>query len=137
MALPSLPIRDTGSPLALDARNLAALKQQAKAAPGESLRAAAGQFEALFMQMLLKSMRDALPQDGPFDSPPTPGSANGVGSRSPTRTPPQSQAGRAAMAEGRPRGRAQEAPTSGTWETGSTKSGGNSHPVRMGKAPPR
>ena len=68
MALPSLPIRDTGSPLALDARNLATLKQQAKAAPGESLRAAAGQFEALFMQMLLKSMRDALPQDGPFAS---------------------------------------------------------------------
>jgi flagellar protein FlgJ len=68
MALPSLPIGDTGSTLALDARNLAALKQQAKAAPGESLRAAAGQFEALFMQMLLKSMRDALPQDGPFAS---------------------------------------------------------------------
>ena len=68
MALPSLPIGDTGSALALDARNLAALKQQAKAAPGESLRAAAGQFEALFMQMLLKSMRDALPQDGPFAS---------------------------------------------------------------------
>ena len=68
MALPSLPIGDAGSALALDARNLAALKQQAKAAPGESLRAAAGQFEALFMQMLLKSMRDALPQDGPFAS---------------------------------------------------------------------
>jgi flagellar protein FlgJ len=28
----------------------------------------AGQFEALFMQMLLKSMREALPQDGPFAS---------------------------------------------------------------------
>jgi flagellar protein FlgJ len=68
MALPSLPIGDTGSALALDSRNLAALRQQAKAAPGESLRAAAGQFEALFMQMLLKSMRDALPQDGPFAS---------------------------------------------------------------------
>ena len=68
MALPSLPIRDTGTPLALDARNLASLKQQAKAAPGESLRAVAGQFEALFMQMLLKSMREALPQDGPFAS---------------------------------------------------------------------
>ena len=34
----------------------------------EKKRDAAGQFEALFMQMLLKSMRQALPQDGPLGS---------------------------------------------------------------------
>lgn len=34
----------------------------------EALRAAARQFEALFMQMVLKAMRDATPQNGLFDS---------------------------------------------------------------------
>jgi flagellar protein FlgJ len=68
MALQNLVTRDLASAMALDARGLSGLKQQAKQAPGEALRAAAGQFEALFMQMLLKSMRDALPQDGPFSS---------------------------------------------------------------------
>jgi flagellar protein FlgJ len=68
MALSNLATRDAAGALAMDSRGLAALRQQAKAAPGESLRAVAGQFEALFMQMLLKSMREALPQDGPFAS---------------------------------------------------------------------
>ena len=68
MALTNLATRDAAGALAMDSRGLAALRQQAKAAPGESLRAVAGQFEALFMQMLLKSMREALPQDGPFAS---------------------------------------------------------------------
>lgn len=68
MALSNLATRDAAGALAMDSRGLAALRQQAKAAPAESLRAVAGQFEALFMQMLLKSMREALPQDGPFAS---------------------------------------------------------------------
>ncbi|MFN3883345.1 MAG: flagellar assembly peptidoglycan hydrolase FlgJ [Rhodocyclaceae bacterium] len=34
----------------------------------QALKAAAQQFEALFLQMVLKSMRAALPADGPFDS---------------------------------------------------------------------
>jgi flagellar protein FlgJ len=68
VALSNLATRDAAGALAMDSRGLAALRQQAKAAPGESLRAVAGQFEALFMQMLLKSMREALPQDGPFAS---------------------------------------------------------------------
>jgi len=59
---------DAARMVALDTRGLAGLRQQAKSAPDTALRAAAGQFEALFMQMLLKSMRDALPQDGPFAS---------------------------------------------------------------------
>jgi flagellar protein FlgJ len=68
MALQNLAAADVSGQLAVDARALAGLKAQSKTAPGEALRAAAGQFEALFMQMLLKSMRDALPQEGPFAS---------------------------------------------------------------------
>ncbi len=59
---------DPSGQLALDANALASLKAQAKTAPGEALGKAAGQFEALFLQMLLKQMRDALPQDGPLSS---------------------------------------------------------------------
>ena len=56
------------APLALDASALSALKHQAKDSPKAALSAAAGQFEALFVQMLLKSMREALPQDGMLQS---------------------------------------------------------------------
>lgn len=48
--------------LAADARSLEALRSQAKTDPDKALKQAASQFEALFMQMLLKSMRDAVPQ---------------------------------------------------------------------------
>jgi len=54
--------------LAVDANALSQLKAKAKSAPDQALAQAAGQFEALFMQMLLKSMREALPQDGPLSS---------------------------------------------------------------------
>lgn len=54
--------------LALDARNLAQLRTQAKQAPDQALKAAAQQFESLFLNMMLKSMREATPQDGMFDS---------------------------------------------------------------------
>src|ERR1700742_4131315 len=67
MALASTSTDVSGS-FALDANALGALKEQAKSDPRAALKAAAGQFEALFMQMLLKSMRDALPQDGAFAS---------------------------------------------------------------------
>ena len=53
--------------LAIDAQSLAALRAQAKTSPDVALGKAANQFEALFIQMLLKSMRDSLPQDGIFD----------------------------------------------------------------------
>ena len=42
MALHNLAPTDASRAMALDARGLSALKQQAKAAPGEALRAAAG-----------------------------------------------------------------------------------------------
>jgi len=59
---------DVSGQIALDANALASLKLQAKSDPKKALSAAAGQFEALFMQMLLKSMREALPKDGPLES---------------------------------------------------------------------
>lgn len=54
--------------LAVDSKSLDALKVQAKQAPDKALASAAKQFEAVFMNMLLKSMRDATPQEGMFDS---------------------------------------------------------------------
>ncbi len=53
--------------LAFDARSLDALRYQSKQDPQAALKQAAGQFEALFMQQLLKSMRDAMPRSGMFD----------------------------------------------------------------------
>ena len=50
--------------VALDARALDGLKAQAKAAPDKALRQAAGQFETVFMDMLMKSMRATLAQKG-------------------------------------------------------------------------
>lgn len=54
--------------LAADSQSLEALRAQAKQAPDKALVSAAKQFEAVFMNMMLKSMRDATPQDGMFDS---------------------------------------------------------------------
>lgn len=51
-----------------DVSGLATLKHQAKAGGAASNKAVAKQFEALFLQMVLKSMRDATPHEGLFDS---------------------------------------------------------------------
>ena len=59
---------DLTSKLALDAKGLGELKQSAKAGSPEALKSAATQFEAMFINMMMKSMRDATPQDGPLDS---------------------------------------------------------------------
>lgn len=59
---------DLSGQLALDVQGLSRLKLEAKQPSGESLRKAAEQFEALFLNMMLKSMREATPQDGMFDS---------------------------------------------------------------------
>ncbi len=61
-------IGDLQGGLAIDLQSLGALRAQAKTAPDAALGKAASQFEALFIQMLLKSMRDSLPQDGILDS---------------------------------------------------------------------
>lgn len=54
--------------LAIDAQALDKLRLEANKAPDKALKAAAQQFESVFMNMMLKSMRDATPQDGMFDS---------------------------------------------------------------------
>jgi len=54
--------------LAVDAKALESLKHQAKASPQQATRQAAQQFEAMFMNMLLKSMREALPNSDPLAS---------------------------------------------------------------------
>jgi flagellar protein FlgJ len=54
--------------LAIDGRSLNALKGGAGKASPDAVRQAAKQFEALFMSMMLKSMRDALPSEDPFAS---------------------------------------------------------------------
>lgn len=59
---------DLSSRLAFDSQGLGGLKQAAKAGSPEALKSAATQFEAMFINMMMKSMRDATPQDGPMDS---------------------------------------------------------------------
>lgn len=54
--------------LAIDVKDVSELRQAAKQNSPEALKAAAKQFEALFMNMVMKSMREASPQDGIFDS---------------------------------------------------------------------
>lgn len=54
--------------LAIDGQSLAQLRAQAKSSPDQALKAAAQQFESVFMNMMLKSMREATPQDGMMDS---------------------------------------------------------------------
>lgn len=55
--------------LALNPQGLDGLRSQAKMHGGrESVRAAAEQFESYFLQMMLRSMRQTLSQDGLFDS---------------------------------------------------------------------
>ncbi len=59
---------DLSTRLAIDAQGLGNLRLKAKQAPDQALKQAAQQFESLFMNMMLKSMRDATPQNGLFDS---------------------------------------------------------------------
>lgn len=59
---------DVSSGLALDANSLNNLKQASKDSSLEAIKGVATQFEALFVNMMLKSMRDATPQDGVFDN---------------------------------------------------------------------
>lgn len=54
--------------LAFDANSLNNLKVSAKENSPEAIKEVAKQFEAVFINMVIKSMRLATPQDGPFDS---------------------------------------------------------------------
>ena len=56
------------SSFVLDSRTTANLRQALKDDPRAGLRQAAQQFEGMLLQMMLKSMREAMPQDGLLDS---------------------------------------------------------------------
>ncbi|TFW25033.1 flagellar assembly peptidoglycan hydrolase FlgJ [Duganella callida] len=59
---------DLSGKFALDVKDMGSLKQQARAGSPEALKTAATQFEAMFVNMMMKSMRDATPQDGMMNS---------------------------------------------------------------------
>lgn len=59
---------DLSSRFALDVQGMNQLKLEAKQPNREALEKTARQFEALFLNMMLKSMREATPQEGMFDS---------------------------------------------------------------------
>lgn len=72
MALPSAPTSlsaGTANTLAADARSLDALKYAAGNNDPQAVRAAAKQFESLFMRELIKSMREATMKSGLLDGP--------------------------------------------------------------------
>ena len=59
---------DLTQTLAADAKSMNDMRTLARTSPREGVRVAAQQFEAYFLQMVMKSMRDATPSDGLFDS---------------------------------------------------------------------
>ncbi len=59
---------DLTNRFALDVQGFDAMRAAANASPQQGVKAAAKQFDAVFTQMMLKSMRDATPSDGPLDS---------------------------------------------------------------------
>ncbi|MCQ4347298.1 flagellar assembly peptidoglycan hydrolase FlgJ [Pseudomonas stutzeri] len=63
-----MSVADLGSQFALDLQGLQRLKQSARHDPQQGLGEASRQFEALLLQMMLKSMREAGPQSGLLDS---------------------------------------------------------------------
>jgi peptidoglycan hydrolase FlgJ len=64
----SKPVTDLDQRFALDVQGFDALRAQVKASPAAGVKVAARQFDAVFTQMMLKSMREATPHDGPLDS---------------------------------------------------------------------
>ena len=58
----------TSQPFVLDLKAGADLRAKLKDDPQGGLKQVAQQFEGMLLQMMLKSMREATPQDGPMDS---------------------------------------------------------------------
>ena len=54
--------------LSLDVQGVDALRRTVRASPQEGMKQASKQFEVMFLQMMLKSMRDATPSDGMLGS---------------------------------------------------------------------
>jgi flagellar protein FlgJ len=63
-----MKIQDTPNRAAFDVQGSQDIRAQFQKDPKQGLKAAAQQFEALFLQMVMKSMRDATPQDGMLNS---------------------------------------------------------------------
>lgn len=59
---------DLSGQLAIDAQAVDQLRTRVRRDPQEGLKQTARQFEALFLNMMMKSMRDATPKEGLFDS---------------------------------------------------------------------
>jgi peptidoglycan hydrolase FlgJ len=59
---------DLSNRFALDVQGFDSLRAKVAASPQQGVKMAAKQFDASFITMMLKSMRDATPQDGPLDS---------------------------------------------------------------------
>ncbi|MBI5920418.1 MAG: flagellar assembly peptidoglycan hydrolase FlgJ [Betaproteobacteria bacterium] len=59
---------DISNRFSLDVNGLTDLKRQVRENSPEAIKAAAQQFEALFLQIVLKSMRDATPHESMLDS---------------------------------------------------------------------
>ncbi len=59
---------DLTSKAAYDGKSVSDLKQSARANDPAAIKTAATQFEAMFLNMVMKSMREATPKDGPMDS---------------------------------------------------------------------
>ena len=64
----SIKVQNTPNRAAFDVQSSHDIRAQFQKDPKAGLQAAAQQFEALFMQMVMKSMRDATPQDGLLNS---------------------------------------------------------------------
>ena len=64
----TIKIQDLPNRAAFDVKSAQDLRTQFSKNPQEGLKVAAQQFETLFLQMVMKSMRDAVPQDGLFNS---------------------------------------------------------------------
>lgn len=61
-------MHDLGGKLAIDSQGLNSLRTAARENSPEAIRETARQFEAMFLNMMLKSMRDATPQESMFES---------------------------------------------------------------------
>jgi flagellar protein FlgJ len=55
--------------LSLDVQGVEALRRTVRSSPQEGMKQASKQFEVMFMQMVLKSMREATPTDSMFSGP--------------------------------------------------------------------
>lgn len=64
----SIKIQNQPNRAAYDVKGAQDLREQFAKNPQEGLKAAAQQFETLFLQMVMKSMRDSVPQDGLLNS---------------------------------------------------------------------